>query len=490
MSASITYATINPLPFYAGQLNSPGSVAVSSWGNVYVSEWGLNGNVQKFNSNGNIIKLSTISGIKGLQDIALDPSGNLYVTCSPKEDPSAGHDFRKIRVQKYGVNSNLITSWEAYPGTIHFYMGGPDFRYVGIAVDSSGYVYTADPNSFRVTKFATSNGVIYNQIGSWDYAQPDSSINIIIHKIPRELYPAGIAVDPSGNVYITDWYYHKVRKFDSNGKFITSWGSKGNGDGEFNVPDGIAVSPAGYILVADRLNNRIQAFDNNGNFLFKFGKKGSSSVEFQDPTGIAIDTSGNVYVADLGNKRVQKFAIVMTTPKITWNNPTDIYEGTPLSSTQLNASAWEYKSSGSLSFWSQVPGYFDYSPQAGTILKPGTHTLHVVFTPADTDKYTKASKDVTIKVKTKITPTITWNNPAPITYGTPLRGAQLNASAWEYKRYGSLSFWSQVPGKFVYNPKAGTILEPGAHTLHVDFTPADTRKYTKASKDVVILVRR
>src|SRR5206468_12828447 len=77
---------------------------------------------------------------------------------------------------------------------------------------------------------------------------------------------------------------------------------------------------------------------------------------------------------------------------------------------------------------------------------------------------------------TKATPTITWANPADITYGTALSGTQLNATA-------------SVPGSFVYTPAAGAILNVGnGQTLHVAFTPTDTTNYNSASKDVLINV--
>ena len=107
-----------------------------------------------------------------------------------------------------------------------------------------------------------------------------------------------------------------------------------------------------------------------------------------------------------------------TTPAITWSNPADILSGTALSSTQLNAVA-------------SVLGTFTYNTPAGTVLNEGTQTLHVKFAPTDTVNYNTASKDVTINVINvqKATPTITWNNPADITYGTALSGTQLNAAA-------------------------------------------------------------
>jgi PKD repeat protein len=75
----------------------------------------------------------------------------------------------------------------------------------------------------------------------------------------------------------------------------------------------------------------------------------------------------------------------------------------------------------------------------------------------------------------KVTPKITWSNPANITYGTALSSTQLNANA-------------SVPGTFVYTPAAGTVLNIGTHTLHVDFSPTDTANYTNLTANVTINV--
>ena len=78
----------------------------------------------------------------------------------------------------------------------------------------------------------------------------------------------------------------------------------------------------------------------------------------------------------------------------------------------------------------------------------------------------------------KVTPTITWSNPASIVYGTALGGTQLNATA-------------SVPGSFVYTPASGTVLGAGnGQNLHADFTPTDTTNYNTASKDVSISVTK
>lgn len=101
-------------------------------------------------------------------------------------------------------------------------------------------------------------------------------------------------------------------------------------------------------------------------------------------------------------------------------------------------------------------------------------TLHVDFTPTDTANYNKASKDVTINVL-KATPTISWNNPKDIVYGTILSSTQLDVT-------------SSVLGTFAYTPASGTLLSAGTQTLKVDSTPTDTVNYNSVSQTTTINV--
>ncbi|HEX7827796.1 MAG TPA: hypothetical protein VF477_23090, partial [Mycobacterium sp.] len=103
------------------------------------------------------------------------------------------------------------------------------------------------------------------------------------------------------------------------------------------------------------------------------------------------------------------------TPAITWATPASITYGVALSLTQLNAT-------------SPVPGAFTYTPAAGAVLDAGSQTLSVSFAPTDAANYNPATATVTLAI-TKADPTITWNNPADIVYGTQLSSTQLNATS-------------------------------------------------------------
>ena len=104
----------------------------------------------------------------------------------------------------------------------------------------------------------------------------------------------------------------------------------------------------------------------------------------------------------------------------------------------------------------------------------GIYTIQALYNPgADFTGSSDATHTLTVG---QATPTVTWNNPADIVFGSALSSAQLNATA-------------SVPGTFVYTPPAGTVLPAGSgQTLSVQFAPADATDYTAASKNVSINV--
>ena len=156
-----------------------------------------------------------------------------------------------------------------------------------------------------------------------------------------------------------------------------------------------------------------------------------------------------------------QLTVAKAMPVIIWPTPVTISYGTMLNATQLNATA-------------SVPGTFTYTPEAGEMLSAGTHMLTATFTPKDSLDDAQAQATVQLTV-TQATPIITWPAPAPISYGTALSAAQLNATAL-------------IPGTFVYTPDAGNVIAAGAQTLSVTFTPTDTSDYTTAQAAVTLVV--
>ena len=162
--------------------------------------------------------------------------------------------------------------------------------------------------------------------------------------------------------------------------------------------------------------------------------------------------------------RTTSLTIFKAAPYLRWfPGPASIVYGTPLGAAQLSATA-------------DVPGTFDYSPAAGTIVNAGTETLTAVFTPADEVNYTTRSMTAALAVS-KATPGVVWAHPADVVFGTALGATQLNAGA-------------TVPGTFTYTPAAGAVLNAGTHVLGVAFTPDDASNYNGLSTGAVLTVTK
>ncbi len=163
-----------------------------------------------------------------------------------------------------------------------------------VAIDSSGNVYVTDTDNHQIKKFDSSG----NFLSKWGASgSGDGQLSA----------PEGIGIDSSDNVYVADTGNHRIQKFDSSGTFLAKWGDYGFGDGKFNSPTDVAVDLTGDVSVVDSKNHRVQKFDSSGNFDYRWGSQGTGDGQLSSPKFIAVGPSGNVYVTDTGNRRIQKF---------------------------------------------------------------------------------------------------------------------------------------------------------------------------------------
>jgi hypothetical protein len=189
----------------------------------------------------------------------------------------------------------------------------------GVACDASGNLYISDEGDC-IRKINTSGiiSTIAGMGGIGGYSGDGGPATA------AELYlPYGVAVDSSGNIYIADGYYSRIRKVDTSGIISTFAGSAATGysgdggpatDAELNNPWGLAVDASGNLLIADWSNYRIRkvnksgvisTFAGNGTGAFSGDGGQATAAELYLPYGVACDTFGNVYIADGGNNRVR-----------------------------------------------------------------------------------------------------------------------------------------------------------------------------------------
>ena len=122
--------------------------------------------------------------------------------------------------------------------------------------------------------------------------------------------PHGLRVDREGNIWTTDNGNHVLRKFNREGRLLTTLGTEGKAAGGkegFRAPDDLVFDSQGNLYVADSGNGRIAKLAADGSFILEWGKKGKESGQFATAHGLAIDKDDHIYVADRGNKRVQVF---------------------------------------------------------------------------------------------------------------------------------------------------------------------------------------
>jgi sugar lactone lactonase YvrE len=162
------------------------------------------------------------------------------------------------------------------------------------AIDKDGNLWVADATAkgmkgMQVTKLSP-DGRVLLKLGKAGQGAGQTGLDIFDS-------PTGVAVASNGNIYISEGHGEnrvnnsRITVFTKDGKFITTFGSWGTGDGQLRSPHAIAFDSQDRLYVADRGNSRIVVFDKDGKFL-------AAWKQFGRPSGVAIDKNDLLYVAD------------------------------------------------------------------------------------------------------------------------------------------------------------------------------------------------
>ena len=118
--------------------------------------------------------------------------------------------------------------------------------------------------------------------------------------------PGGLAVNPQGDVWVSEWWANAVEELSPSGSLIRRLSVSGPCSGSLERPSGLALDGEGNLWVADSGANRLLKFGPEGNCELQLGSAGTGAGQFEDPTGVAIAPNGDVWVADIFNQRVQE----------------------------------------------------------------------------------------------------------------------------------------------------------------------------------------
>lgn len=305
----------------AARFHFPSGVALTTTGVIYVADTD-NDTIRAIASSGAVTTAAGQAGRASTADgqgadarfddpfaAAVDADGVVYVA------DSAAHVIRRI------TPDGAASTYAGSPGSFGSADGtGAAARFYspfGVAVDAAGTVYVADSFNHTVRKI-TAGGVVTTLAGSAQSGgQTDGT-----GTAARFDQPFGIAVDGSGNVYVSDATANTIRKITAAGVVSTLAGrarTPGSADGtgtnaEFSVPYGVAVDTTGTVFVVDHGNHTIRRITSAGVVTTLAGTAGSAgstdgtgaTARFRYPSGVAVDRSGNVFVADTDNHAIRQ----------------------------------------------------------------------------------------------------------------------------------------------------------------------------------------
>jgi len=346
----------------------PVGIAVDQAGNLYVADTSTD-TVEKVSSTGVATLLAGTSGQAGTSDANganarfNDPTG-LTASADGTLYLSDGSNATIRRIATDGTVSTLAGS-STNRGNTDGSGGAATFSApLGICRDGGGNLYVADAVNNTIRKI-TSGGTVSTIAGSAGIAGNADGVG----NAARFNHPTGVAVDASGNVYVSDATNNTVRKVSPAGAVSTIAGLAGvsgaqDGVGSsalFNNPGGLAVDPSGTVYVADTGNSTVRKISPGGQVSTFAGLPGiaglmdgtGSNAWFNQPKSVAIDTAGNLFVADTGNAALRKITssgsvttLALSTGVAPAASPASTDSTTPTTTTPVQTSSTSTSSGG------------------------------------------------------------------------------------------------------------------------------------------------
>ena len=238
-------------------------VTVDPDGNIFVAEYD-SGRMQQFDPTGKFLRQMTIEPDRNansyVSGMATDYEGHLYV--------SRGGD-----ILKYSVDGELLATFPA----------DSDTRYGPLAVDASNVIYAMNDDQEGLVKLDADGNELHRV--------PD-----LISSVDKDdfSFSVNVAVDGTGQIYVTSGFGNKVYVFDSQGKYIDRFGEEGTQPGQLSSPGAIAVDGRGRIYV-DTFGG-ISVFNTGGAHLGDLPRDYTKGAVM----GLTVDIAGDIYAVTNG----------------------------------------------------------------------------------------------------------------------------------------------------------------------------------------------
>ncbi len=306
----------------AAQLGTPNYVVADASRNIYISD-SRNQRIRMVSAAGIITTIAgdgtpgytgdggpaTAAQIYYPACLALSPSGELYF--------SGPNVVRKVN--SAGIISTVAgTIAGGFSGDGGYATAAKLSNPTGLIFDRNGNLLIADTRNHRIRKVDTS-GIITTIAGN---GTPTYSGDGGAATAASFYYPQVLAIDSTGNIFVSDVGNYRVRKINPAG-IITTFAGNGaatfSGDGGsataagFNYPTGIAIGPDGYLYIGDFYNARVRkvspagiisTFAGNGTAGYGGDGGPATAAQIDGPGGLAIN-AGTLFIADVHNDRAR-----------------------------------------------------------------------------------------------------------------------------------------------------------------------------------------
>jgi regulation of enolase protein 1 (concanavalin A-like superfamily) len=300
----------------SAMFNSPHDVSVMPDGSLVVADYN-NNRIRAVALDGTATTLAG-SGTAGFQDGAAASAqfDHPQTVFAGKDGTVYVADNNRIRKVTGGTVSTLVGSGVA--GTVDGTGTGAQINGTGrLTLDNAGYLIFAEWASNSVRRISPA-GAITTIVGDLGQANSDGPV------ASAQLYkPAGVAVDPAGNIYIAEWDGFAIRKLGVDGNVTTVLGNYAAGFSEatgksaqVNGIQAIAWHPAGYLVFTDQNNNRVRAVWPDGTNTTIAGQStagytdgAGATAKFSAPWGMTLRADGSIVMADSANNRIRKITL-------------------------------------------------------------------------------------------------------------------------------------------------------------------------------------
>jgi cysteine-rich repeat protein len=318
-------------PAISALLDHPRGVAVDGLGHLYIADT-VNHRIRRVDAATGLITTVAGTGEAGFSGddgpatialleipwhVAVDRFGHLFIA------DMGNQRIRRVDAATQAITTVVGTRDRGFLGDGGFGTSARLAEPSGVGVDGFGNLFIADYSHHRIRRVDGATGVITTAAGT---GLAGFSGDGITGTSAQFYYPSALAIDGLGNLFVSDEWNHRVRRWDATTGVVVTVAGTGiagfSGDGgpatsaQLRLPSGVAVDDLGNVFIAEPLNHRVRRIDAATGVITTVAGTGvggfsgdggpATTAQVNQPYAVAIDGRGNLFIADRGNHRIRR----------------------------------------------------------------------------------------------------------------------------------------------------------------------------------------